>query len=178
MFNSDWINKSHFSAVPPPNITPIKSNHPTDCVPSDNAVLKNYLESGAMKDVRMVNDPNRENGYMIHLVAVCRTPTLYWLIDTLSCSADDGHSMETIVRELKLAPMEPSHQRIEFIVGRQVGHAVILLSPAPWPSQRRSPPRPFLAKPESSYRGCVWCCSMGHRGPRSIGSSHPVPAAR
>ena len=101
VFNSDWINKSHFSAVPPPNITPIKSNHPTDCVPSDNAVLKNYLESGAMKDVRMVNDPLVK---WLHDTFGCRLPhaNVDWLIDTLSCSADDGHSMETIVRELKV----------------------------------------------------------------------------
>ena len=61
-----------------------------------------------MKDVRMVNDPLVK---WLHDTFGCRLPhaNVDWLIDTLSCSADDGHSMETIVRELKVfAELSPA----------------------------------------------------------------------
>jgi hypothetical protein len=61
-----------------------------------------YFASGRIKDVRMVNDPLSE-----WLLPVCPNlphATIEWLVNTSSCSSNDGHGIETVVRELEACP--------------------------------------------------------------------------
>ncbi len=64
--------------------------------------LQAYYNSGAIRDVRMVND---ELTRMIFAVCGDNLPhaPFDWVVNTLSCSRD-GHSIETVARELKVCP--------------------------------------------------------------------------
>lgn len=100
VFNSDWVGKNHFTMVMQSNSDTITSNKAIDCFPTDDSFLTHYFQSGAVKDVRMVNDPLVK---WLRDTFGCSLPhaNIEWLVDTSSCSSDDGHSIETVVRELK-----------------------------------------------------------------------------
>jgi hypothetical protein len=63
--------------------------------------LRQYFASGRVRDVRMVNDILAK--YLLPHCDFPHAPT-EWLVDTLTCSATDGHGIETVVRELRVCP--------------------------------------------------------------------------
>ena len=65
--------------------------------PIDNT-LASYYQSGKVIDVRMVNDTIARN-----LLPYCSLPhaPFEWLSDTSDCSAANGHSIDTVICELK-----------------------------------------------------------------------------
>jgi len=71
----------------------------TKCFPStDDDSLRQYYARGNIIDVRMVNDP-----FAKYFLPYCSLPhaDIEWLSDTLTCSVNDGHAIDTVVRELK-----------------------------------------------------------------------------
>jgi hypothetical protein len=66
-----------------------------------NSHASTYFTSGAITDVRMTNDK-----WLLSFLRVCHNlphAPINWVVNTLSCSAH-GHSIETVVRELKVCP--------------------------------------------------------------------------
>jgi hypothetical protein len=68
--------------------------------------LSRYYASGRIRDVRMVNDP-----LVRYFLPYCNIshPPIEWLIDTLSCSASDGHGITTVIRELQACIAAEAH---------------------------------------------------------------------
>jgi hypothetical protein len=64
-------------------------------------VYSAYLSSGAVRDIRMVNDPLTELLYAACGDHLPHAP-VEWLANTLSCPNDDGHSIRTVIRELRV----------------------------------------------------------------------------
>jgi len=67
--------------------------------PSQNAYsYTRYFQSGAIRDVRSVNDP------LVSLFTTCRFPhaPFEWVLDRTSCSVSNGHSISALARELHL----------------------------------------------------------------------------
>jgi hypothetical protein len=67
--------------------------------PQANAQLSAYFSSGRIRDIRLTNDPLTE-----WLFTVCGTnlpqAPVEWVANNSTCS-DDGHSIETLIRELQ-----------------------------------------------------------------------------
>ena len=109
VFNSDWVGKNIFNIVLQSNAGTISADKAIDCFPTGDSSLSHYFQSGAIKDVRMVNDPLVK---WLHDTFGCSLPhaNIEWLVDTSSCSSDDGHSIEAVVRELSAcaASQKPS----------------------------------------------------------------------
>lgn len=58
-----------------------------------------YFATGKIHDIRLVNDPLTKYLFPICGRSLPHAP-IEWLADTLACSSGDGHSIETVVREL------------------------------------------------------------------------------
>jgi hypothetical protein len=66
---------------------------------STNANELNYFyNSGDVRDIRLVSDPIAK-----YFLPYCHVPhaPIEWLSDTLTCSANDGHSILNLIRELR-----------------------------------------------------------------------------
>jgi|SRR5271166_1876291 len=109
VFNSDWLAQSALTDVPVPHSSGQDRNQAIRCFPSINDSLREYYKSGAIQDVRMVNDPLLD----ILLGFRCSLPhaNVEWLVDTSSCSAGDGHSIATVIRELKACAVAAPRQQ-------------------------------------------------------------------
>jgi hypothetical protein len=70
--------------------------------------LMSYYQSGKVTDVRMVNDK-----IVTNLLPYCDFPhaSFEWLSDTSNCSANNGHSIDTVIRELKECGLDKPRQR-------------------------------------------------------------------
>jgi hypothetical protein len=66
--------------------------------------ISKYMASGAIKDIRMVNDP-----LVLYLLPHCSFPhaPIEWLVDSLDCSTDSGHEIVTVIRELRACAPSP-----------------------------------------------------------------------
>jgi hypothetical protein len=65
---------------------------------AESARYVDYMRSGNIRDIRMVNDP-----LTLYLFPICRElahAPFEWLKDNSTCSSD-GHGIETVVRELR-----------------------------------------------------------------------------
>jgi hypothetical protein len=65
---------------------------------SDDNDLRQYYMTGTIRDVRMVNDP-----VVRYFLPYCSLPhaDFEWLLDNSNCSANDGHGIVTVIRELQ-----------------------------------------------------------------------------
>jgi hypothetical protein len=101
VFNSDWVALASYFDMPLPKQKTQQQHEDIKCFPTGNARLREYYESGAIRDIRMVNDPLLD----ILLLHGCSYPhsRVEWLADTSTCSADpiDPHKIETVLRELQ-----------------------------------------------------------------------------
>jgi len=103
VFNSDPVNPLlYLPDVPAGNMWDhfVQTIRLCRTPPSDGR-MNNYYMTGKIKDVRMVNDP-----FVEYFYPYCRFPhaPFQWLVDTLDCSANDGHSISTVIRELRACP--------------------------------------------------------------------------
>jgi hypothetical protein len=62
VFNSDWVALASYDDMPLPDNSTGQQGQPIRCFPSVNAGLRAYYESGAIRDIRMVNYCAFEDG--------------------------------------------------------------------------------------------------------------------
>jgi hypothetical protein len=108
VFNSDIVNPVIYSDLPVYQQSP-SLNHLFESVlgcktgrfDRELRVYSAYLSSGAVRDIRMVNDPLTE---ILHAICGDHLPhaPIEWIANTLSCPNDDGHAIRTVIRELRV----------------------------------------------------------------------------